>query len=222
MIEDLFANDDSIIRQWQEQLAKDAVVLRGFAYGEAQALLQHIAKIAEKASFRHFVTPNGHIMSVGMTNCGTLGWTSNKQGYCYTKTDPLSGQIWPQMPKAFQQIAQQAASHAGFTDFTPDACLINRYHPGSRLALHQDKDEIDLSQPIVSVSLGLSATFLFGGLQREHPCQRVILTHGDVIVWGGDSRLRYHGVLPLKDGKVPWPLQDSVRYNLTFRRVSLP
>ncbi|WP_439153452.1 DNA oxidative demethylase AlkB [Xenorhabdus santafensis] len=219
-MDDLFANDDSILRQWQEPLAKDAVVLRGFAYDEAQALLQHITAIAEAAPFRHFVIPNGHTMSIAMTNCGTFGWTSNEQGYRYTETDPMSGQAWPQIPTIFLQIAQQAAHRAGFSHFIPNACLINRYHPGARLSLHQDKDEMDFSHPIVSVSLGLPATFLFGGLQREQPCQRVTLTHGDIVVWGGDSRLCYHGVLPLKDGIAPSPLQDNVRYNLTFRHVS--
>ncbi|MBC8953543.1 DNA oxidative demethylase AlkB [Xenorhabdus sp. PB62.4] len=219
MIKDLFADDDNIIRQWKEPLAKDAIILRGFAYSKAPILLQNIMDIAENAPFRYFMTPSGHMMSVSMTNCGQLGWISDKQGYRYTENDPLSGQKWPKMPEIFQQLAQKAASQAGFTDFIPDACLINRYHPGSRLNLHQDKNEIDLSQPIVSVSLGLPATFLFGGLQREYPCQRVLLTHGDIIVWGGSSRLRYHGILPLKDGVTPWPLQDNVRYNLTFRRV---
>ncbi|WP_092509984.1 DNA oxidative demethylase AlkB [Xenorhabdus mauleonii] len=219
-MDDLFANDDSIIRQWQEPLAKDAVVLRGFAYDEAPTLLQHIATIAETAPFRHFIIPNGHTMSIGMTNCGTFGWTSNAQGYRYTEVDPLSGQAWPQIPAIFLQLAQRAADHAGFPHFVPNACLINRYHPGARLSLHQDKDEMDFSQPIVSVSLGLPATFLFGGLQRTQPCQRVTLTHGDIAVWGGDARLCYHGVLPLKDGIAPLPLQDNVRYNLTFRRVS--
>ncbi|WP_422824074.1 DNA oxidative demethylase AlkB [Xenorhabdus entomophaga] len=218
-MKDLFADDGNIIRQWQEPLAEDAVVLRGFAYGKAPILLQNIMDIAENAPFRHFMTRSGHMMSVSMTNCGQLGWISDKQGYRYTKNDPLSGQKWPKMPEMFQQLAQQAASQAGFIDFIPEACLINRYHPGSRLSLHQDKNEIDLSQPVVSVSLGLPATFLFGGLQRECPCQRVLLTHGDIIVWGGNSRLRYHGILPLKDGVTPWPLQDNVRYNLTFRRV---
>ncbi|CDL85097.1 Alpha-ketoglutarate-dependent dioxygenase AlkB [Xenorhabdus szentirmaii DSM 16338] len=220
LIDSLFANDDSISRQWQEPLAKDSVVLRGFAYREAHTLLHHIMNVAKQAPFYHFVTPSGHVMSIAITNCGSLGWTSSQQGYLYTRTDPLSGQAWPSMPAIFRQIAQQAASDAGYSDFLPDACLINRYYPGSRLSLHQDKDEDDLSQPIVSVSLGLTATFLFGGLQREHPKQRITLTHGDIVVWGGDSRLNYHGILPLKNGIAPEPLQEQVRYNLTFRRVT--
>ncbi|MFZ4833717.1 DNA oxidative demethylase AlkB [Rouxiella sp. Mn2063] len=219
MIEDLFADDDSVPRQWQESLTPGAVILRGFVLDTAPVLLQQIDAIASCAPFRHLVTPGGHVMSVGMTNCGLLGWVSDELGYRYSGIDPVSQAPWPLMPDIFRQLAVEAAAVAGFANFNPDACLINCYQPGSRLTLHQDKNERDFSQPIVSVSLGLPATFLFGGLQREDVCQRFPLVHGDVMVWGGPSRLRYHAVLPLKEGIPPWPLRDAVRYNLTFRRV---
>lgn len=219
MIEDLFADDDSLPRQWQEILAPGAVILRGYAGDCAGQLLETIASLAAVAPFRHLITPGGHRMSVGMTNCGTLGWVSDEFGYRYAATDPLTGRPWPLMPDHFRRLAEQAAKAAGYPHFSPDACLVNRYTPHARLTLHQDKNEHDLTQPIVSVSLGLPATFLFGGTQREHPCSRVSLTQGDVMVWGGESRLNYHGILPLKEALPPWPLREAVRYNLTFRRV---
>lgn len=219
MIDDLFANDDSVPRQWREELSPGAIILRGFATDSALQLLQEIGQLSSLSPFRYLITPGGHRMSVGMTNCGALGWTSDEFGYRYTATDPLTGRPWPAMPQLFRQLAEEAAASAGYPGFRPDACLVNRYLPGSRLTLHQDKNEQDMTQPIVSISLGLAATFMFGGAERGDPCRRFPLTQGDVMVWGNESRLNYHGVLALKDALPPWPCTESVRYNLTFRRV---
>jgi alkylated DNA repair protein (DNA oxidative demethylase) len=203
--------------QSELRLSSGAVLLHGYALPQEAEILAAIAQAAEAAPFRHMVTPCGFEMSVAMTNCGTLGWTSDRRGYRYSAVDPLSGQPWPAMPPAFAQLAASAAEVAGFPDFRPDACLINRYAPGTRLSLHQDKDERDFSQPIVSVSLGLPATFIFGGLQRSDKARRLPLQHGDVAVWGGEDRLRYHGVLPLREGQ--HPALGNVRINLTFRKA---
>jgi alkylated DNA repair protein (DNA oxidative demethylase) len=203
--------------QSELRLSSGAVLLHGYALPQEAEILAAIAQAAEAAPFRHMVTPGGFEMSVAMTNCGTLGWTSDRRGYRYSAVDPLSGQPWPAMPPALAQLAASAAEVAGFPDFRPDACLINRYAPGTRLSLHQDKDERDFSQPIVSVSLGLPATFIFGGLQRSDRARRLPLQHGDVAVWGGEDRLRYHGVLPLREGQ--HPALGNVRINLTFRKA---
>lgn len=200
-----------------ERLAEGAWLLRGFALNGIAALLYQIKRIETAAAFRHLETPGGFRMSVAMTNCGTLGWVSDRRGYRYTTHDPLSGQVWPPMPVVFSTLAERAAAAAGFEGFKPDACLINRYAPGARLTLHQDKDESDFSAPIVSVSLGLSAVFLFGGLARKDKQRRIPLQHGDVVVWGGPARLNHHGVLPLKDGH--HPDLGGQRVNLTFRRA---
>lgn len=194
-----------------------ACVLRGFALPFAQELLSSIERIEQAAPFRHMVTPGGFEMSVAITNCGALGWTTDARGYRYTAQDPRSGRPWPPMPQAFARLARQAAEAAGFEGFAPDACLINRYAPGARLSLHQDKDERDLAAPIVSVSLGMPATFLFGGHKRSDKTAKVPLRHGDVVVWGAGDRLRYHGVSPLKDE--PHPVLGSRRVNLTFRKA---
>jgi len=193
------------------------MVLRGFALASEAVLLQALDAITAQAPFRHLVTPGGLRMSVAMTNAGPLGWVSDRRGYRYDPIDPDSGRPWPPMPAVFLQLADAAAAHAGFTGFVPDACLLNRYEAGARLSLHQDRDERDLGQPIVSVSLGIPAVFLFGGLQRADRPQRVPLAHGDVVVWGGPARLRYHGVLPLKPNH--HPLLGETRINLTFRRA---
>jgi alkylated DNA repair protein (DNA oxidative demethylase) len=163
------------------------------------------------------ITPGGYRMSVAMTNCGPLGWVSDKTGYRYDVIDPVSGLKWPPMPESFLRLATAAASEAGFPGFAPDACLINRYEPGAKLSLHQDKDEQDFDQPIVSVSLGIPAVFLFGGLKRADKTMRISVTHGDVVVWGGPARLRYHGVMPLKESD--HPLLGPQRINLTFRKA---
>jgi len=201
----------------QEPLAVGAVILRRFALAAAPALLQGVAGVTACAPWRHLVTPGGYRMSVAMTNAGGLGWVSDDSGYRYDPVDPLSGRPWPPMPAGFRELALSAAEQAGYARFEPDACLINRYEPGARLSLHQDRDERDFSAPIVSVSLGLPATFLFGGLRRQDKPQRLRLAHGDVVVWGGASRLAYHGVAPLADGE--HPLTGRCRVNLTFRRA---
>jgi len=200
-----------------ERMAPGAVLLRGFALGEADALAQAAAQVMACAPPRHLVTPGGRAMSVGMTNCGALGWVSSRTGYRYERNDPLSSQPWPRMPGCFAELAMRAAAEAGFANFRPDACLINRYAPGARLSLHQDQDEDDLTAPIVSVSLGLPAVFLFGGAERHDRPARWPLAHGDVAVWGGPSRLAYHGILPLADGEHPG--LGRQRINLTFRRA---
>ncbi|HWX66516.1 MAG TPA: DNA oxidative demethylase AlkB [Rhodanobacter sp.] len=214
---DLFAAAPSSARQ-DELLCEGAVVLRGFALAHESPLLQAIDAIAVQAPFRHLITPGGFRMSVGMTNAGTLGWVSDRRGYRYDPIDPESGEPWPSMPKVFLELAGAAAAQAGFSDFVPDACLINRYAPGTRLSLHQDRNERDFGQPIVSVSLGIPAIFLFGGMQRADRTMRVPLAHGDVVVWGGPVRLRYHGVLPLKPNH--HDTLGAYRINLTFRRAS--
>ncbi|WP_313112180.1 DNA oxidative demethylase AlkB [Pseudescherichia sp.] len=210
---DLFADAEP----WQEPLAPGATILRRFALADADALLAAINAVAGASPFRQMITPGGYTMSVAMTNCGGLGWTTDARGYRYAPIDPLSGQPWPAMPQAFASLCQQASTAAGYSDFQPDACLINRYLPGAKLSLHQDKDEPDLAAPIVSVSLGLPAVFQFGGIRRSDPLKRLLLEHGDVVVWGGPSRLFYHGIQPLKPGH--HPATGECRYNLTFRRA---
>lgn len=198
-------------------LAPGAELLGGFALSLEAALLEAIAEVAQGSPFRHMLTPGGRRMSVAMTNCGALGWISDRAGYRYAALDPGSERPWPEMPGAFLELATRAAARAGFPGFVPDACLVNRYEPGARLTLHQDRDERDFSAPIVSVSLGLPAVFLFGGEQRADRPLRVALVHGDVVVWGGPARLRFHGVSPLEDGR--HPLTGRHRINLTLRKA---
>jgi alkylated DNA repair protein (DNA oxidative demethylase) len=201
-----------------EPLAPGAWLLRGFALGHVAALMAAIELIEAAAPFRHLVTPGGFRMSVAMTNCGSFGWVSDRRGYRYDPRDPLSGRPWPPMPPEFVDLARTAAQAGGFSAFTPDACLVNRYEPGARLTLHQDKDERDFSAPIVSVSLGLPGVFLFGGDLRKDKQRRIPVQHGDIVVWGGPARLRHHGVLALKDGH--HELLGAQRLNLTFRRAA--
>lgn len=198
-------------------LAPGAVLLGAFAVSGEAALREGVEAVAAAAPFRRMVTPGGRAMSVAMTNCGAAGWITDRRGYRYGAADPASGRPWPPMPEAFARLAARAAAEAGFPGFEPDACLVNRYEAGARLSLHQDNNERDLKAPIVSVSLGLPAVFLFGGARRADAALRVRLVHGDVVVWGGPARLRYHGVLPLKDGDHPW--MGRCRVNLTFRRA---
>jgi alkylated DNA repair protein (DNA oxidative demethylase) len=198
-------------------LASDAVVLRRFASGAEAELLAALNAVVMLAPFRNMVTPGGYTMSVAMTNCGAAGWVTDLTGYRYTRQDPLSGNPWPPMPAIFLSLATRAAAVAGFESPLPDACLINRYAPGAKLSLHQDKNETDFTAAIVSVSLGLSAKFLFGGLRRNDRVTRVELRHGDVVVWGRAARLAYHGVDSLKDGD--HPLTGRCRFNLTFRKA---
>ncbi|HEY9183258.1 MAG TPA: DNA oxidative demethylase AlkB [Gammaproteobacteria bacterium] len=198
-------------------LAPGAALLRGFALQHDADLSRAVADVTAAAPFRHMRTPGGFTMSVAMTNCGELGWVSSEAGYRYAMRDPDSGLPWPRLPHAIRNLATNAAAAAGFPSFVPDACLINRYEPGARLTLHQDKDERDFTQPIVSVSLGVPATLLFGGLKRKDRPQRVLLEHGDVFVFGGESRLGYHGVAPLRESGHPFA--GSARINLTLRRA---
>ena len=198
-------------------ITTDAMVLPGFALAEARALFDSVLRIDTQSPFRCMTTPGGLRMSVAMTNCGAYGWVSDASGYRYDGCDPLSGLPWPGMPADFQRLATTAAALAGHDAFTPDVCLINRYLPRTRLSLHQDTDERDFTQPIVSVSLGLPATFLFGGARRRDPCLRLPLVHGDVVVWGGVARRHYHGVAPLAAGE--HALTGHMRINLTFRKA---
>jgi alkylated DNA repair protein (DNA oxidative demethylase) len=200
-----------------ERLEEGAVLLRGFATAEAQPLLEEVARIAQAAPFRHLVTPGGYTMSVAMTNCGRVGWVSDLTGYRYDPLDPGTGSPWPAMPELFLNLAARAAAEAGFAHYDPDACLINRYIAGAKLGLHRDRDEDDAWAPIVSVSLGLPAVFLWGGTRRSGPVRRLRLESGDIAVWGGPARFVYHGVAPLKDGQ--HPLSGAARINLTFRKV---
>jgi alkylated DNA repair protein (DNA oxidative demethylase) len=213
---DLFASQDESAAARCE-LAPDAVLLRGFALPFEAALAGAIASVAAAAPFRHMRTPGGFTMSVAMTNCGRFGWVSSEGGYRYAESDPESGARWPAMPAVILELGRDAAAAGGFAEFRPDACLVNRYEPGARLTLHQDRDERDFAAPIVSVSLGVPAVFLFGGLTRKERPQRLALAHGDVVVWGGASRLRYHGVAPLKEAVHPFA--GSTRINLTLRRA---
>jgi alkylated DNA repair protein (DNA oxidative demethylase) len=201
----------------QEPLAEGALVLRGYALDDMPELLDQLRQLLAITTLRHMTTPGGKRMAVAMSNCGPLGWVSDRRGYRYQSFDPLTDTAWPAMPPSFRALAERAAAHAGYPRFDPDACLVNRYEPGTRLTLHQDRDENDRRAPIVSVSLGLPAVFLFGGAERRDPTRRVPLGHGDVVVWGGPSRLNYHGVMPIKAGL--HPELGSYRYNLTFRRA---
>jgi alkylated DNA repair protein (DNA oxidative demethylase) len=208
------------------QLGEQAWLLKGFALTRVAVIVADLAAITGRAPFRHMVTPGGRSMSVALTNCGPFGWTSDRHGYRYSAHDPVSREPWPPMPASFMRLATDGASEAGFEGFTPDACLINRYLPRARLSLHQDRDERDLASPIVSVSLGMSAVFLFGGLSRGERPARVPLEHGDVVVWGGVDRLRFHGVMPLKDEPddlfvmARHPMLLRQRINLTFRKAA--
>jgi DNA oxidative demethylase len=213
---DLFESATDVLPS-REVMAEGAVLLRGFATPFEGELIAALRDIVGQAPFRHMVTPGGHAMSVAMTNCGNLGWVTDRTGYRYDGDDPETGKPWPAMPASFCQLAGQAAAQAGFFEFSPDACLINRYEPGARMSLHQDRDEQDFGAPIVSVSLGLPAIFLFGGSKRNEKPRRFRLQHGDVVVWGGPTRLAFHGVAPLADGQ--HALIGRQRINLTFRKA---
>lgn len=200
-----------------ERLSEGAVLLHEHATARAESIIEAIRQITAISPFRHLITPGGHKMSVSMTSCGELGWMSDRKGYRYTATDPRTGEPWPAMPATFLELAAEAAERAGYPGYRPDACLINRYRPGAKLSLHQDKDERDYAHPVVSFSLGLTATFLWGGFRRKDKPNRLVLEHGDVLVFGGPDRLRYHGILPLPEGE--HPLLGNQRINLTFRKA---
>lgn len=199
------------------ELGAQAWLFPGFALPFANAIQHSVELVLKEAPLRHMQVPSGHLMSAAMSNCGQQGWCSDRAGYRYSRVDPASGRLWPAMPDVFAQLAREAAALAGFSDFSADACLINCYQPGAKMSLHQDRDERDHVAPIVSVSLGMSAVFLWGGLQRSDKVFKLTLQHGDVLVWGGVDRLRYHGILPLDD--VPHPDWGSLRFNLTLRKA---
>jgi alkylated DNA repair protein (DNA oxidative demethylase) len=201
----------------REELAAGAVILRRFASNDEDALHGEIGRVIASSPLRQMVTPGGYRMSVAMTNTGEVGWVTDERGYRYDPLDPTTGMPWPPMPALFRDLARRAASQAGFTNFEPDACLVNRYEAGARLSLHRDYDERDATAPIVSVSLGVPARFLWGGLKRTDPIKRVPLFSGDVVVWGGPSRFVYHGIAPLKMDR--HPLTGQERFNLTFRKA---
>jgi len=204
-------------RPSRETIADGAVLLRGRALAAEVEILAALRAVIEAAPFRHMVTPGGFVMSVAMTNCGAAGWVTDRTGYRYDRSDPKTGKPWPAMPASLRVLASEAAAEAGYADFAPDACLINRYEPGSRLSLHQDKDERDYSHPVVSVSLGLPAVFQFGGPKRTDPVTKHVLHHGDIVVWGRRSRLFHHGVARLPDGE--HPKLGRMRINLTLRHA---
>ncbi len=216
MMADLFF-DAADTRPPQQALAPGALLLPRFALASEDALLGALQQVLAVAPFRTMTTPGGHAMSVRLSNCGQLGWVSDASGYRYRREDPLTGQPWPALPDLFLQLASAAATAAGYHDFLPDTGLINSYAPGARMSLHQDRNERDFRQPIVSVSLGLPAVFELGGLARRDPCQRIPLAHGDVVVWGGPSRLRFHGVQPVRAGE--HHRLGARRINLTFRKA---
>ena len=216
MMRDLF-DDPTETGSRRVPLAAGAVLLRGRALPTEEQIMAAIGRVVAAAPFRHMVTPGGYKMSVAMTNCGAAGWLTDRSGYRYDAIDPESGRRWPPMPAIFADLAAEAASEAGFGGFVPDACLINRYEPGAKLSLHQDRNEKDFGAPIVSVSLGLPAVFLFGGLKRTDRPLQIPLDHGDIVVWGGPSRLVHHGVMPLADGY--HPKLGRQRLNLTLRKA---
>ena len=211
------ASPDDAPRASREMIAEGAVLLRGQALSVEADILADLRAVIATAPFRHMVTPSGFVMSVAMTNCGSAGWVTDRTGYRYDRRDPETGKSWPAMPASFRELASQAAAEAAYKNFEPDACLINRYEPGSRLSLHQDKDECDYAHPVVSVSLGLPAVFQFGGPKRADPVTKHVLRHGDVVVWGGPSRLFHHGVARLPDGE--HRQLGRMRINLTLRRA---
>ncbi|MDQ0654351.1 DNA oxidative demethylase AlkB [Pseudomonas cedrina] len=212
---DLFADDALRQPAGREQIGEQSYVLRGYALPWVERLLPELRRVLAQSPFRQMVTPGGFTMSAALSSCGDLGWTTDRSGYRYTPLDPRSRQPWPRMPDILRELAVLAAAEAGFLDFAPDACLINRYVPGAKMSLHQDKNERRYSEPVVSLSLGLPAIFLFGGHARTDKPRKVSLFHGDVVVWGGVDRLRFHGVMPIKDGV--HPVMGPQRINLTFR-----
>ena len=212
---DLFSDEALQQPARREHIGEQSYVLRGYALPWLERVLPELRAVLVQSPFRHMVTPGGYTMSAALSSCGALGWTTSPQGYRYSPLDPERQQPWPSMPEAMRQLAVEAAADAGFTQYSPDACLINRYIPGAKMSLHQDKNERRYSEPVVSVSLGLPAIFLFGGHERSDKPQKVSLFHGDVVVWGGVDRLRFHGVMPIKDGV--HPIMGPQRINLTFR-----
>lgn len=213
---DLFT-DPPDRRPGREDLGEGISLLHGLAAADAGHLVEAVDRVAAAAPFRHMATPGGYSMSVAMTSCGTAGWISDRTGYRYSPRDPMTDRPWPAMPRLFLDLAARAAAAGGFPGFTPDSCLVNRYAPGTRLSLHQDKDERDFTAPIVSISLGLPALFLLGGIRRRDRPRRIPLESGDIVVWGGPARRIYHGIAPVAGGD--HPLTGRTRVNLTFRKA---
>lgn len=185
-------------------------------------VLNEIQTVLEHSPLRQMHTRNGKLIAVSMSNCGELGWVSDAHGYRYEAQDPLTQAPWPCLPARLHHLAAQAVQQAGFPPSAIDACLINRYTLGVGMGLHQDRDEHDFSAPIVSVSFGLSATFLWGGLNRADKTEAITLNHGDILVWGGADRLRFHGIRPLKAATPPpitHPLINQARINCTLRQA---
>ena len=214
---DLFAEQDLQQPARVERISDQAFALRGFALPKAKELLAALDSVLLQAPLRQMQTPGGYTMSARLSSCGALGWTTDRDGYHYSPLDPLSARPWPAMPGVFLALAEAAARACGFNDFVPDACLINAYAPGAKMSLHQDKNERSYTAPIVSISLGLPAIFQFGGFQRSDPTRRISLFHGDVVVWGGVDRLRFHGVMPIKPGH--HSLLGEQRLNITLRQA---
>jgi alkylated DNA repair protein (DNA oxidative demethylase) len=199
------------------QVAENVYWLKAYALSSEKSLLADFESVIFQAPLRHMMTKMGSAMSAAMTNCGALGWVSDRRGYRYDANDPATNKSWPLMPASFRQLATLAAAEAGFDDFLPDACLINQYQVGASMGLHQDKNELEFNQPIVSVSLGIPAIFQFGGLARTDKTIKIPLKHGDIVVWGGDARLKFHGIATIKSNK--HPIFGAYRYNLTFRKA---
>ena len=214
---DLFAEQDLQQPARVERISDQAFVLRGFALPAIKELLTAIDSVLLQSPLRQMQTPGGFTMSARLSSCGDLGWTTDRDGYRYSPVDPLNACPWPDMPGVFLALAEAAANTAGFEGFVPDACLINAYAPGARMSLHQDKNERSYTAPIVSISLGLPAIFQFGGFERSAPAQRISLFHGDIMVWGGVDRLRFHGVMPIKPGQ--HDLLGEQRINITLRQA---
>ncbi|GGC10653.1 alpha-ketoglutarate-dependent dioxygenase AlkB [Marinobacterium zhoushanense] len=198
-------------------IADSAWLFRGYARAQASEIVEAVRSVLRQAPLRQMQVPGGHWMSVRTSSCGDKGWVSDSRGYRYACEDPLTGRAWPAIPPLLLELAVSGAARAGFAAFEPDACLINCYQPGAKMGLHQDRDEKDLDAPIVSLSFGLPATFMFGGLTRRGSVKRFPLLHGDMLVWGGPSRMVYHGVAPLQAGE--HPMLGAWRVNLTFRRA---
>lgn len=201
-------------------LAEGAMVLRRFATPVVVALMEGVEAVVAQSPLRRLIVPNGRPMRIEMTNCGLVGWVNIDGRYRYSRVDPLTGRSWPGMPATFRRIAGAAASAAGYPDFQPAVCIINRYAVGADLQMHQDRDDTQDRQPVVSVSLGLPAIFHFGGQGRGEKPLTIPLDDGDVVVWGGASRMHRHGVAPVAPGV--HPRTGAYRYNLTFRTAKIP
>jgi len=197
-----------------EEIFPGATLMRGLAQAQDGEFLEAMQGVLSAAPLHHATTPTGLPMGVMVSDCGTPEAFRRR----WDPANPAVRQMWPPMPRALLDFSLRCAVRAGFPLFRPDTCHVNRYQAGTKLGLHQDRHECDMSQPIVSVSFGLECVFLLGGLERTDSPKRILLEHGDVIVWGGPSRMRFHGVQPLKPGH--HPLTGPYRYNLTFRKVA--